>query len=80
MKILVFNCGSSSIKYRLFEMPEGRVIAKGIVERIGEDNSKAVQEAGKRIIEIKEKVVDHRQALTIIEKILTDYHDKSMDE
>ena len=72
MKILVFNCGSSSIKYRLFEMPEGRVIAKGIVERIGEDNSKAVQEAGKRIIEIKEKVVDHRQALTIIEKILTD--------
>jgi acetate kinase len=35
MKIIVLNCGSSSIKYQLFEMPEKAVLAKGIVDKIG---------------------------------------------
>jgi acetate kinase len=35
MKILVLNCGSSSIKYQLFDMSSGMVLAKGIVEKIG---------------------------------------------
>ena len=35
MKILVLNCGSSSIKYQLFDMVSGTVLAKGIVEKIG---------------------------------------------
>lgn len=35
MKILVLNCGSSSIKYQLFDMATGVVLAKGIVEKIG---------------------------------------------
>ncbi len=35
MKIMVLNCGSSSIKYQLFEMEENKVIVKGIVEKIG---------------------------------------------
>lgn len=35
MKILVVNCGSSSLKYQLFDMEREEVIAKGIVERIG---------------------------------------------
>ena len=35
MKILVLNCGSSSVKYQLIEMSDERVICKGIVERIG---------------------------------------------
>ena len=35
MKILVLNCGSSSIKYQLFDMSSGVVLAKGIVEKIG---------------------------------------------
>ena len=33
MKILVVNCGSSSVKYQLFDMADESVIAKGIVER-----------------------------------------------
>ena len=83
MKILVFNCGSSSIKYQLFEMPDGKVITKGLVERIGEDNSKASQKTGENLIEIEKKVADHRQALDIIEKMLTDSEKgpiKSMSE
>lgn len=37
-KILAINSGSSSLKFQLFEMPEEKVIAKGLVERIGIDN------------------------------------------
>ncbi|MCM8797039.1 MAG: acetate kinase [Candidatus Omnitrophica bacterium] len=39
MKILVINSGSSSIKYKLFDMPKERVISKGIIEHIGEKGS-----------------------------------------
>ncbi|MCM8770792.1 MAG: acetate kinase [Candidatus Omnitrophica bacterium] len=40
MNILVINSGSSSIKYKLFKMPEERVISQGIIEHIGEKGSK----------------------------------------
>jgi len=39
MRILVINSGSSSIKYKLFAMPKGRVISYGIIEHIGEKGS-----------------------------------------
>ncbi len=39
MKILVINAGSSSIKYQLFEMPAEKVVAKGLLEKIGEETS-----------------------------------------
>ena len=35
MKILVLNCGSSSIKYKLFDMTSGEVMAQGGIEKIG---------------------------------------------
>ncbi|TYB33228.1 MAG: hypothetical protein FXF49_07405, partial [Flexistipes sinusarabici] len=35
MKILALNCGSSSVKYQLYHWEEHKVIAKGIVERVG---------------------------------------------
>ncbi|HNW39476.1 MAG TPA: acetate kinase [Candidatus Omnitrophota bacterium] len=40
MKILVINSGSSSIKYKLFDMPSENLVKKGAIEHIGEDNSK----------------------------------------
>ena len=40
MKILVINCGSSSLKYQLFDMDNEEVLGKGIVERIGIDGSR----------------------------------------
>jgi len=40
MKILVINCGSSSIKYKLFDMPKERQMQNGIIEHIGESGSK----------------------------------------
>ncbi|HOH59732.1 MAG TPA: hypothetical protein PLI73_02360, partial [Candidatus Cloacimonadota bacterium] len=35
MKILVINCGSSSLKYEVYEMPAGKSLGKGLIERIG---------------------------------------------
>lgn len=40
MKILVINCGSSSIKYKLYSFPAGNLLDKGLIERIGEENSR----------------------------------------
>jgi acetate kinase len=39
MKIFVVNCGSSSIKYQLFDMPSEKVLARGLLERVGTDDS-----------------------------------------
>jgi acetate kinase len=46
MKILVANLGSTSFKYRLFDMAEEKVLARGGVERIGATNSRCYVEAG----------------------------------
>ena len=42
MKILVINCGSSSLKYQLIDMNDESVLAKGLVERIGIEGSNLV--------------------------------------
>jgi len=39
MKVLVINAGSSSVKYHLYQMPQAEILAKGMVERIGEETS-----------------------------------------
>jgi len=39
MKVLVINCGSSSIKYKLFNMPSAEQLSKGLIEHIGENRS-----------------------------------------
>ncbi|MEI7641163.1 MAG: acetate kinase [bacterium] len=73
MKILVFNCGSSSIKYQFYDMPSGKVIAKGLVQRIGEKMADANQktESGKEI-KIQMPIADHEEAIAEIVKMLTD--------
>ena len=50
MKILVVNCGSSSIKYQLYSMPDRDVLAKGQAERIGEVGSSLRFESGRASI------------------------------
>ena len=68
MKVLVFNCGSSSVKYQLYLMPEAEVIAKGAVQRIGEDLSDGSE------LKLEEHDENHDQALETIKKMLT--HEK----
>lgn len=44
MKILVINCGSSSLKYQLIDMTDESIMAKGLVERIGIEGARIKHE------------------------------------
>jgi len=72
VKILVLNSGSSSIKYQLFEMPEGVVIAKGMLEKIGEEISFFSQKSSKGEVELKKQISGHEDGIHFIIGILTD--------
>ncbi|WAW14214.1 acetate/propionate family kinase [Peptostreptococcus equinus] len=65
MKVLVLNCGSSSLKYQLIDMDNEAVLCKGLVERIGIDGSILKHEKdgmdGKHIVE--EAMKDHKDAI-----------------
>ncbi len=72
MKILVLNCGSSSIKYKLFRMPENNVLARGIIQRIGDDISEAIQQTNGYTLKISEKIANHEQGIDLLVRMLTD--------
>ena len=72
MKILVINCGSSSIKYQLFEMPEEKVIAKGLFEKIGEEISLLHHKSIKGDLEFKQKIANHEEGMEFIMGVLAD--------
>ena len=72
MKILVINCGSSSIKYKLIDMEEEEIIARGILERIGEKNSWQIHFLMGRKIKIEGKIINHKKGLKDLLSIITD--------
>jgi acetate kinase len=72
MKVLVINAGSSSIKYQLFEMPELKVLAKGLLEKIGEENSVLTHQALGKSTQIKQPIPNHELGMQLITKMLTD--------
>ena len=65
MKILVLNSGSSSLKFQLFEMPEGQVLVKGLAERIGEQTAHFKAND----YEVSRPLQTHKEAL----QLLTNY-------
>ena len=73
MKILVLNCGSSSVKYKLFNMDTHEVLAQGGVEKLGLPGSflKFTQPDGKKVILDKE-LPEHNAAIEFILSVLTD--------
>ncbi|MBI4881188.1 MAG: acetate kinase [Planctomycetes bacterium] len=71
MKILVLNSGSSSIKYKCCEMPERRVLASGLCERIGEPHGRLAHHAGGREAIVEQAFPDHSAALEKILALLT---------
>ena len=72
MKILVINCGSSSLKYQLFDMDNEEVLIKGLVERIGIDGSRLKQEKGEDEYVIEEDMKDHTEAVKHVFDAITD--------
>lgn len=73
MKILVINAGSSSLKYQLIDTADNKVIAKGLCERIGIENSKLTYKpAGKEGFELVQNMKDHTDAIKLVLDALVD--------
>ena len=75
MKIMVINSGSSSIKYQIFDMRDRSVLASGLLEKIGEPDSRLAHQTlvqGNRFEKIEKKaaVADHRQGFDLINTVL----------
>lgn len=74
MKILVLNCGSSSIKYQLFNMTKdsSEVLAKGGVEKVGLKGSflKHIKESGEQVL-LEGEILDHETGIDYILGVLT---------
>ena len=73
MKVLVLNCGSSSIKYKLYNMDDESVLAQGGVERIGLDNAfiKVTLPNGEKK-QIMHDMTDHKEGVNFVFKCLLD--------
>ena len=73
MKILVLNCGSSSIKYKLYDMNNDQVLASGGVERIGLDNAfiKVALPNGEKK-QIMHDMPDHKEGVNFVFQVLLD--------
>ena len=63
MKILVLNCGSSSLKYQLINMETEEVLASGKYERIGEDEAFITHKVNGQKVEIKHPAKTHEEAV-----------------
>ena len=73
MKILVLNCGSSSLKYQLIDMEDESVLAKGLCERIGIQGSKLEHKpSGKDAYEKEVEMQNHNDAVSLVMDALTD--------
>jgi acetate kinase len=73
MKVLVLNCGSSSLKYQVINMEDESLLAKGIAERIGIEGSFVKHEpTGKEKTVINSEFHDHKDAIKVVVEALLD--------
>ena len=83
MKVLVINCGSSSLKYQLFDMTDESVLCKGLVERIGIEGSKLTHKVNGEELVVEEPMKDHTEAINhVFDALLDEKYGviKSLDE
>ncbi|MBW9155897.1 acetate kinase [Clostridium sp. FP2] len=84
MKILVINCGSSSLKYQLINMEDETCLAQGLIERIGSEGSVLTQKVqGREKYIVKQIMQDHKDAIKLVLSTLIDGTNgviKSVDE
>ena len=79
MKILVLNCGSSSLKYQLINMETNEVLASGKYERIGEKEAFITHKAKEQKKQIENPAYNHTQAIEFALKQLTNPEYKVID-
>lgn len=69
---MVINCGSSSLKYEVYKMPQGESLGKGVVERIGLGVGNITQSSPKGEIKIDQPIPDHTVAMELVSKAILD--------
>ena len=73
MIIMALNCGSSSVKYQLFDWDKKEVVAKGMVERVIVGDSYIVHEVpGRNAYKLEQDCSDHRAAIDLVIRVVTD--------
>ena len=81
MKLLSVNAGSSTLKFRLYEMPEEKILMKGNYERIGLDGSKYSLTIGDKKEAAEVVMHDHKDAVTLLLQHLLEHKAiSSLDE
>ena len=73
MKILVINCGSSTIKFQLYNMEDKKVILKGRCDKVGLDTSNLIYKnlRDDKVLEKHIKMEDHKEAMEVLLKTMT---------
>jgi acetate kinase len=72
MKVIVMNCGSSSIKYQLFDMPSTTVLAKGLVDKIGLKGASIKHNLfDGTVLKLEGEILDHQAGIEHVLAILT---------
>ena len=71
-KILVINCGSSSLKYEVWQMPQRVSLGRGLVERIGELKGRITQKTPRGEYCRDEQVPHHKKAMELVQQALMD--------
>jgi len=72
LKILVVNCGSSSVKYQFIDMNGEKVLCKGLAERIGIEGGRLVHRVNNDKHVIERNMKDHEEALKLVLGVLVD--------
>jgi acetate kinase len=85
MKILVLNCGSSSIKYQLLDMENESVMASGLAERIGETQGKLTHiklpdTPHQSVVIQEEPITDHKNGMFKVIELITDKEHGIVDD
>ncbi len=71
MKVFILNCGSSSIKYQLIEMPAQKVLAKGLVEKIGLEGSSLTHQVGENEkVKFEKGIPNHTKGIETVFEVL----------
>ena len=80
MKILAVNCGSSSLKFKMYEMPEEEVLISGLFERIGEKASEYTIKINGEKYSKEVELPNHKAVEVIVEKLTFLSSKKQEDE
>ena len=70
---MAVNAGSSSLKYKLYEMPEEKVLCSGNVERIGHEDGIFGIKFGSENIKITQPILDHSRGVELVLEALIKY-------